>query len=241
MSGLIHTLPIATTALALSFATVLFRHWWQKKKALYVAWWTLGVCAYGAGTLVEGLTTLFGWSDLVFRVWYVCGALLGAAPLAQGTAYLLLKRKTAHKLTLVLGVIIAIASAGAFLTPIDYSRVEGNRLSARVIQWQWIRAFSPFINLYALALLVGGAIYSAWRYWTETGSRNRFWGNVWIAFGSLLPGVGGTFARFGRTEWLYVTELVALVLIWLGYWLIRNDPGKSLHKAQAENEPSSFS
>jgi len=50
-----------------------------------------------------------------------------------------------------------------------------------------------------------------------------------IAAGALLPGIGGVFTRFGHTEWLYVTELCALILIWLGYALIKNDPGPTIH------------
>jgi hypothetical protein len=42
-------------------------------------------------------------------------------------------------------------------------------------------------------------------------------GNVYIAAGALLPGIGGTATRFGHTEVLYVMELVGLTLIWIGY------------------------
>ena len=35
--------------------------------------------------------------------------------------------------------------------------------------------------------------------------------------GGHRPGIGGTFTRFGYTEVLYVTELVGLILIWIGY------------------------
>jgi hypothetical protein len=44
-------------------------------------------------------------------------------------------------------------------------------------------------------------------------------GNVAIALGGLLPGIGGTFTRFGYVEVLYVTELAGLLLIYLGYRL----------------------
>jgi hypothetical protein len=32
-----------------------------------------------------------------------------------------------------------------------------------------------------------------------------------------LPGIGGSFTRFGYTEVLYVTEFVGIILIYLGY------------------------
>ena len=38
--------------------------------------------------------------------------------------------------------------------------------------------------------------------------------------GALLPGIGGTFTRFGHVEVLYVTELIGIVLIYVGYRVI---------------------
>ena len=36
---------------------------------------------------------------------------------------------------------------------------------------------------------------------------------------SSYPGIGGTFTRFGHVEVLYVTELIGLLVIWVGYRL----------------------
>jgi hypothetical protein len=47
--------------------------------------------------------------------------------------------------------------------------------------------------------------------------RHRFVGNVFIAIGALLPGIGGSFTRFGHVEVLYVTELIGILLIYIGY------------------------
>ncbi|MDH3298833.1 MAG: hypothetical protein OEM23_02135 [Gemmatimonadota bacterium] len=80
-----------------------------------------------------------------------------------------------------------------------------------------MRGFSPFINLYAATFLIGGAILSAVRYRRIPGMGNRVTGNVLIAVGALLPGIGGTFTRFGHVEVLYVTEFVGILLIYLGY------------------------
>ena len=43
--------------------------------------------------------------------------------------------------------------------------------------------------------------------------------NVYIAVGSMLPGIGGTFTRFGHTEVLYVTEFLGLVILYHGFRL----------------------
>jgi len=234
MRHLVHFTPIITTLLTIPFTVVLFRHWRRKPESLYVFWWAIGVLTYGVGTLTESLTTIFGWQLPVFKAWYISGALLGGAPLAQGSIYLLMKRKTAHILTACLLVAVAIASVCVLLAPVDLSLVEQFRLSGQVFEWQWVRAFSPFINTYALIFLVGGAFFSAYKYRSAGDEyRVRYVGNILIAIGALLPGIGGTATRMGYVEVLYVTELLGLLLIWLGYHKMAADSARSLHANQA--------
>lgn len=219
MPGLVHYLPIATTLVAATFAPAVLARWKRKRPAPHLFWWGVGIVCYGFGTLTESVTTVFGWSEPVFRAWYVSGALLGAAPLAQGTAYLMLERRLAHALTLIVGVLVAIGATVVLRSPIDPAAVEAHLLTGAALAWPEARLFSPFINSYALVVLAGGAVLSALRYRGRSDTRERFLGNVSIAVGAVLPGIGGTAARMGATEVLYVTELVGLVLIWTGYRL----------------------
>lgn len=233
MRNLIHYVPILTSIIALLFTLVLYRRWRRKPTATYLAWWMIGVLCYGIGTLTESLTTLYGWQPWIFRAWYISGALLGSAPLAQGTVYLTLAKRVANWLTIILTLWIVIAAICALLTPINMALVEPYRLSGKVMEWQWVRLFSPFLNLYALLFLVGGALWSAWLYWRRDRSMgSRVLGNISIAAGALLPGIGGSFARFGWIEALYATELMGLLLIWLGYQLMAVDSATSIHLIQ---------
>ncbi|HEX5634358.1 MAG TPA: hypothetical protein VFX50_14055, partial [Gemmatimonadales bacterium] len=195
MPSLVHYIPILTTIVSTAFAVILWRRWRAKPQATYLLWWFLGLATYAAGTLTESLTTLFGWNPVVFKAWYIAGALLGGAPLAQGTVYLLLKKRTADILTALLVAAVVFGSVCVILSPLRLDLVEGHRLSGKVLEWQWVRMISPFINTYAVLFLVGGAIWSAWRYFTETDGGPRMWGNLAIAMGAILPGIGGTFTR----------------------------------------------
>ncbi len=158
----VHYLPILTTILCVPFAFTLYGHWRRKPEMLYLLWWFIGVTTYGVGTLTESLTTLIGWQPWLFKSWYISGALLGGAPLAQGSIYLLMKRSRAHVLTGAVASLIVVASIFVILSPLDTPLVENHRLSGSVFEWQWVRAFSPFINIYAFIFLVGGAFWSAW-------------------------------------------------------------------------------
>jgi hypothetical protein len=85
-----------------------------------------------------------------------------------------------------------------------------------------VRLFSPFINTYAFIFLVGGAVLSAVRFYRSADTHHRFIGNVLIAVGALLPGIGGMATRMGHTEVLYVMEFIGIILIWMGYrWNIK--------------------
>jgi len=192
----------------------------------------LGVLTFGAGTFTESFNTLFGWHEWNFKAWYITGALLGGAPLAQGTVYLLLKRRTANILTTIFITLVIIASICVILSPVDRSKVEPLRFSGNVFVWQWVRYFSPFINLYALIFLVGGAVYSAILYFSKKGSSKRAWGNVLIAVGALLPGIGGSATRLGHVEVLYITEFIGLCMIFSAYLLMRKDSDSSVHRVQ---------
>lgn len=217
MPAFVSYIPIVTTVLAICFAPVVFQRWRQRKPAPHLFWWSLGIAMYGVGTLTESLTTLFGWNEFVFRSWYISGALLGGAPLAQGTVYLMFSRKVADRMTAALVAVIAVAAMVVLLSPIDYTAVEPHRLAGRVMEWRQARLFSPFINTYAAIFLIGGAVVSAWRFRKDPTARHRFVGNCYIAVGALLPGIGGAATRFGHTEVLYIMELIGLTMIWIGY------------------------
>jgi len=216
MRSPVHFIPIATTLFALTFAAVLFGRWRQRGGS-HLLWWGFGMLTYAAGTITESTTTLFGWHEQVFRWWYITGALLGGAPLAQGSVYLHLGKKKGDMLSIALVTVVVTASVLVLLSPIKYDLVEPYRLSGKVLGWPWVRAFSPFVNLYALVFLAGGAVKSAIFFAKRKETWHRFIGNVYIAVGALLPGIGGTFTRFGHVEVLYVTEFIGLTMIFVGY------------------------
>jgi len=216
MRSFVHFIPIATSVFSIWFGLLLVRRY-RARGGMHHLWWAIGAFAYAAGTITESLTTLTGWHEPVFRAWYISGALFGGFPLAQGTVYLLLSRRKANRLTALVLSVAIVAAACVLLSPVDLSLVEVHRLSGRVLEWSWVRAFSPFINLYAVVFLVGGAVYSALKYRKAPDMTHRVIGNWCIAAGALLPGIGGSFTRFGHVEVLYVTELAGILLIYLGY------------------------
>ena len=222
MADLVAYIPILTTLLSFPFAMLVLRRYLEKLRAgeerrTHLLWWSIGIFLFGAGTLAEGFTTLFGWHEPVFRAWYIAGALLGGAPLAQGTVYLLIARPLADRMAIVAFGYVALAAFFVLIVPVDASLADDKVLRGEVIEWRWVRLFSPLINTYAFIFLVGGAVWSAWYYWRGERADARVLGNLLIAAGAILPGIGGGFSRAGQTEVLYVAEFIGIILIYLGY------------------------
>jgi len=167
---LVHYLPIATTILSASFGTILLRRYLASRDKLYMLWWFMGVAAYGIGTAIESSITLFGNSVFMTKAWYIAGALLGGYPLAQGSAYLLAARKSANRLTAITLPFIAVVSLLVILSPVVPGALEPYRPTGSIIEWTWVRGLTPFINLYAVVFLVGGAFYSAWKFYKAEGA-----------------------------------------------------------------------
>jgi hypothetical protein len=198
----------------------LYKHWQRKPEAKYLMWWTIGALCFGIGTLTESINALAGWSVLNMKAWYISGALLGAFPLAQGTVYLLMKKKFADVSAWFFIIYVTVAAVAILFAPVDMSIVDPLRLTGKVMTWSWVRMFSILPNTYALIFLVGGAAWSAIQYARKKSSGNRVVGNWLIAIGGLLPGIGGSFTRMGYVEVLFVTEFIGISLIWAGYRVI---------------------
>jgi hypothetical protein len=139
---------------------------------------------------------------------------------------------------------IIIGGIAVMHTPFSIPEGFNYKLTGAVFAWKWVRLFSPLINIYAFIFLVGGAIYSAIKFRkvlqrNENGGPEkeskaitaaRYKGNIFIAIGGLLPGIGGTFTRMGYVNVLFITELLGLILIYVGYRIIKEGK-KSLRTA----------
>ena len=176
-------------------------------------WWAVGLSVMA--TQMSAIT-LFGNTVWLTKLWYITGALLGGYPLAQGSLYLSWPRRTANKLTLASLTLVVAATIFTILSPVDMSHFEIDRPSGALLAWKWVRLMTPFINLYAVFFLIGGAIKSAWMHYKVRGHLYRAYGNALIAIGAILPGIGGSMAKAGLVEALYVGECIGIMFIWLG-------------------------
>jgi hypothetical protein len=220
--GAINTwLPFMSCVLSFVFAFLVLRRY-AVRKGLHLLLWGIGMVFYGVGGFCEGYYGAFGWNPLVFRLWYLFGAILVAAWLGQGTVYLLARRSWAHGLMVALALGSLYGLIRVFTAQLDPSLMTtsvhtGSELSGHAIVTPGVRTLTPFFNLYGTVTLVGGAAWSAWIFWRKRILLHRTIGNILIAAGAILPAFGGAFSRFGLANALYLGELLGAVLMFAGF------------------------
>jgi hypothetical protein len=75
------------------------------------------------------------------------------------------------------------------------------------------------LNIYGTLTLVGGALYSAYLFWRKEILSNRMFGSILIAVGGLSPAMGGSFLKAGLFDFLYLSELAGILLMFAGFQL----------------------
>jgi hypothetical protein len=81
-------LPLLSSTLSFVFALFLLDQWLERRRP-YQLVWTLGMVWYGISAGTEFWGGAFGWSEPLYRTWYLIGAFYVAAWLGLGTIFLL--------------------------------------------------------------------------------------------------------------------------------------------------------
>ncbi len=93
-------LPFISTVVMFIFAVYVFQRY-AVRRAPHYLFWGIGLTLFGIGSFAEAYLAL-AWNIWVFFAWYLCGAILTAAWIGQGTLYLLFRKKWVHAVTAVL-------------------------------------------------------------------------------------------------------------------------------------------
>jgi hypothetical protein len=218
-----HYLPILTTIITFIFAGAVFSRF-RTRHGAHLLFWGIGLVLYGLGALTE-VVLLFRFSEVALKLWYLCGAMLTAAWLGQGTVNLLVrKRGVVTTLNSILVVVSVLAVVLVFLAPVTPAAATYNPSVPLSSQYKDILSRSGLIalltillNIYGTLTLVGGALYSAYIFWRKRILFNRMVGNILIAAGAILPAMGGTFIQMGLPDFLYLSELLGVILMYLGF------------------------
>lgn len=85
-------LPWLTTILALVMAVALLDQWRRRRQPFQLIW-ALGMAFFGIAAGCEAIAASDGWNEILYRTWYLTGAVLTAGWLGLGTAVLLARTR----------------------------------------------------------------------------------------------------------------------------------------------------
>lgn len=100
-------LPLASSLLSF-LVFVLLVDQWRERRRPYQLIWAIGMLWYGLSAGTEFWGSAFGWSEPLYRAWYLIGAVWVAGWLGLGTMYLLGKTRFGY------GAAFSILLAGLF-------------------------------------------------------------------------------------------------------------------------------
>lgn len=212
------------------FATLVLRSWLAKRRPHLLAWGG-GLLLYFIASLSQVVLT-FMWSGLAYRLWYWAGALMVAPWLGQGTIFLLVRRGSiARNSMMALSLVSLMTFIWMFITPLTPSLPWAVGQDIVVLTDEImppfsgsVRAFVPITNGIGTLMLVGGALWSARLFASKQIMQNRVIGNALIALGGVLPASGGYFIRLGQPNYKFTLDLLGVILIFIGYLVATHLP-----------------
>lgn len=208
-------IPLVSAIVSFVFALTVLDQFFARRKP-YQLVWSIGLFMYAVSTFTEFWYFNFGLNQVIYRLWYLFGAIFVAAYLGMGTLYLLTRRRTAHIIMGILGVISLYAAVRAATVALDISNLPTLTGTAFPLDMRLI--LTPLFNTFGTLALVGGAIYSAWAFWRRRVLPYRVVSNILIAIGAILPAVGGTHVRLGGGLPLFIVlELLGIIIIFVGF------------------------
>jgi len=211
--------PLAAGAVAVVFALRLLQRFAAGRRP-YQLFWAIALLMYAAASAAVAVGLLLGWTRFGFQVYWVLGAVLNVPFLAAGEVDLLARNRSvtaALWLVLVFVSAYAIATTRTATMPAVYPHdlpsgkdVFGDGSAAHRLP--------QLISIPSYLILVGGAIWSAWRMRGRPELRDRFVGTLWIAVGAtVIAGVGSAFAALGNAPVFSISLLVGIAVMFWGF------------------------
>jgi hypothetical protein len=227
-------LPYLTSATALVLSITIFLRY-RRKGGMHLLLWGFGMFLYFISTFCEIILS-YQFSEMAIKIWYLAGAMLVAAWLGQGTVHLLIRKgNVARTMTTILAAVSLLAVILVMLAPLtgaqsgyDVTHPASEQYKAIMTRNGFIIALTILLNLYGTVTLVGGALYSAYLFWRKEVLPNRMFGSILIAIGGLSPAMGGSFLKAGLFDFLYLSELAGILIMFVGFLLATSGKDKKV-------------
>jgi hypothetical protein len=211
--------PMTAAVVSGVFATVLGRNWLQRRRPSLLAW-CIALAMFSAASFAAGGGMSVKWTTAWFRIYYLLGAIVNVPVLALGTIYLLAPRRIAHACAVVVAIASVWAGVVVYSADLDPTGLDVSGIpSGHEVMPPGPRSLSRYYSFAGFAVVVGGALWSAWKLSRHPGERpsRTARANLYIAAGTLVVAVGSTFARYGEGSVFAVGLAVGVSIMFIGF------------------------
>jgi hypothetical protein len=175
-----------------------------------------------------------------YRIYYAFGALMVAAWLGAGSLYLSTSRRLARAYIWIVAALSVVGTILIFAYPIDPAALGVTDslgvVEVKVFPFFPVRIFIVISNILGSAAFIGAALYSVWIFLRRREVPGSYVAGVGlIAIGGLIAAGAHSIGVLGGPGLFRVSELGAIILIFVGYLLSSRRPPRS---AAAATGPS---
>ena len=214
----VFVIPLIAASVGGVFALVVGRQYLSRRRT-YQAIWALALAMFAVAALFESVGQAAGWSDPIYKGYYLFGGILNVGWLGIGSLLLLSSPRLGRAAVIVMIGISLIGMAFVLAAHTDSALLKAQVPARGAID---VPAVLPVItNLGGSLLLVGGATWSAWKAARSGAPRNRVLGLALIAAGAFIVAGGHSYAQ---TRGVYVaqplSEALGIVAMFGGYLVV---------------------
>ncbi|MEX2393734.1 MAG: hypothetical protein WD826_04560 [Actinomycetota bacterium] len=211
--------PIAATIVAVVFAVITWRAARPQEVALRI--WSVAIAQFGIATAALAWGIAFGWTPLVYRIFYLTGAVLNVAWLALGTVWLLAPRALAMVLNVLFVVAFTIASAFVMSTELrSETALRGALPAPGDVMADIPRTLSRVYSIVGSTVVLVGLLWAIAR-------RRHVLGLGLLALGVLIAGVASAMVRAGRVEAFSAGLAIGIAVMCAGFMRTRRRPASA--------------
>jgi hypothetical protein len=212
--------PLLAAIVSGLFTSMLVRGYRARRRPHQLAW-AIALAMYAVASLAVALGALNGWSTAGFEIFWMFGAVLNVPFLAGGEIQLLAPRRD---VVIVVWLVLA-ATTIATLVVMRNATYEVAALAERLPSGKEVfgdgtpaHRLPQLISIPSYLILVGGALWSAWRMRGRPELRDRFVGTLLIALGAtLIAGFGSAFAALGNLPGFSIALAAGIVVMFGGF------------------------
>ncbi|MDQ1397014.1 MAG: hypothetical protein QOG64_2273 [Acidimicrobiaceae bacterium] len=216
---------VGAALVALAFAMSTFERWLGRHRRHELAWSvSLLMFSLASASLAAGASV--GWNGLWFRLFYFFGAIANVPFLALGTIYLLAGNRRGDRWAAAIALFSAFAAGVIVVAPFTAALPEQTLAQGSDVFGPLPRILAATASAAGALVVIGGALWSAWRLWRSGHGSGRFvLSNSVIAAGTLITGASGILNSVVDQQTAFaVTLLIGITVIFAGFLVATSAP-----------------